>query len=77
AGFRSDMKLLYIARNPIERIMSHYRLWCQTKPMEYSNADIDFANTKRKVSINKAKHVMRDVLVNRSKYMMQIDQYRR
>ena len=66
AKFRPDMKLLYVVRDPVARIVSHYGLWRRTKSLEYSNAELDFANKTK-----------RNLFVNRTRYMMQINEYRR
>lgn len=58
-------KLLYIVREPIARIVSHFQHWSVTKPDVY-----------RDINESMLDPVSRKIFVDRTKYFMQINAYR-
>lgn len=62
--FNADMRILYIVRDPIARIVSHFTHWNRTLPDRY--VDINEALTDP---------TMRQPLIDRTKYWMQLKPY--
>ena len=65
ASYNSNAKILYIVRHPLDRIVSHYRMWKGSEDPNFSNFEKYLTNDPHK------KH-----FVDTSKYLLQIGEYR-
>lgn len=59
-----EMKLIYIIRHPIERIISHFNHWHRTQSDEYADLEDVLATPEK-----------RSIFVNRTRYFHQIQAY--
>ncbi|WP_412552915.1 sulfotransferase family protein [Shimia sp. MIT1388] len=62
--FDPDMKILYVVREPLSRIVSHFNHWAATKPDKFNNLE---------KSLSLPEH--RKVFVDRTRYHYQISAY--
>lgn len=65
-NYNSDIKIIYIVRNPISRIISHFNHWSRVYPDRYVDLE---------TSLSKEAH--RKYFVDRTKYFYQIESYRK
>lgn len=63
--FNPDMKLIYIIRHPVERIISHFNHWRRTQPERFSDIDAMLQNAAE-----------RRIFLDRTRYFHQLEQYR-
>lgn len=59
------MKIIYIVREPISRIVSHFNHWARTYPEVYNDIEISLGSTKH-----------RKLFLDRTRYFYQISAYR-
>jgi hypothetical protein len=76
ASARADIKLIYVVRDPIVRMLSHYRLWAHTG---YAVPPSDQAWTFRQSSFPSVEDALLNdpTFIEWSSYALQIDRYLR
>lgn len=63
-SYNSNSKIIYIVRDPIKRIISHFTHWSRTKPNVYTDINVVLADEK-----------LRTPFIERTKYYKQITPY--
>jgi hypothetical protein len=63
-AYNSNSKIIYIIRDPLERIVSHFQHWSRTKPNTYTNINRTLTDVK-----------LRLPFIERTKYFKQITPY--
>jgi hypothetical protein len=64
-SYNPKMKLIYIVRHPIERIISHFNHWRRAQPERFSNIETMLRDPQE-----------RAYFINRTRYFHQIEAYR-